>query len=151
MVSRLIVALYAALPRKLTSIVVRVVKPTFIVGVVAIVFDKDNRVLLLKHNYHAPPWRLPGGIMERHESPLQTAAREAWEEANCTVCPLHVVHAVNTGHSFDVAVAARLIEAKPFVANAEVSACVWTSIDELPDIPAYQKAFIEKAVAFLGD
>jgi 8-oxo-dGTP pyrophosphatase MutT (NUDIX family) len=146
---RLVVALYAALPRKLTTVIVRVVKPTFIIGVVAVVFDNDNRVLLLKHTYHAPPWRLPGGIMERHESPLQTAAREVLEEANCTVHPLQVVHAANVGYSFDVVVVARLVESKSFSANAEVCECMWTSIDELPNIPAYQKAFIQRAATFM--
>lgn len=149
MLQRLVIAVYKMLPRNVTSRVVRAVKPTFIIGVVAVVFDERNRVLLLKHTYHAPPWRLPGGILERGESPVQTARREVQEEANCVVRPLCIVDAALMSHSFDVAVVARLETTNPFVPNAEVSELMWVDVGDLPPIPSSQITFIQRASHYL--
>lgn len=89
--------------------------------------------------------------MERHESPQQTAIREAMEEANCVIHPLGVVDATNVGHSFDVAVAARLRQSMTFVPNAEISAHMWAPLNELPPIPAYQQEFIDRASALISE
>jgi|SRR5579875_196258 len=149
MFSRLVVGVYKRLPRTVTSRLVRLLKPTFPVGVVAVIFNDDGQVLVLKHTYHSPAWRLPGGLMERGESPQQTAVREAKEEANCVIEPLAIVDAENLAYTFDVAVVARLIVQNPFVRNAEVSEYTWAGIDELPTIPKSQYAFIRRGANYL--
>ncbi|MBW3558164.1 MAG: NUDIX domain-containing protein [Proteobacteria bacterium] len=49
-------------------------------GVRALVTDRDGRVLLLEHSY-VPGWHLPGGGVDRDETPEAAAARELVEEA----------------------------------------------------------------------
>lgn len=46
-----------------------------------IIHNDEGRVLLVRHSYIEPDtWMLPTGRMGRRESPLDTAAREVWEE-----------------------------------------------------------------------
>lgn len=47
---------------------------------VRILVEKENRILFIKHTY-TPDWYLPGGGVNRSESPLNAAKRELIEEA----------------------------------------------------------------------
>jgi ADP-ribose pyrophosphatase YjhB (NUDIX family) len=52
------------------------------IGVQALVFDGEGRLLLLRHTYKGIyPWGLPGGGMQRGETAPQAALRELREEA----------------------------------------------------------------------
>lgn len=63
-----------------------------IVGVGAVIFDKD-RVLLVKRG-HAPmqgEWSLPGGALELGETLEDGVRREVFEETGLTVEPISIV------------------------------------------------------------
>jgi len=50
-------------------------------GVSVVCFNDELRVLLLRHVYHpSVPWGLPGGWLDRGESPAECARRELKEE-----------------------------------------------------------------------
>lgn len=51
---------------------------------VRIMLIDDGHVLMLKHTY-MPGWFFPGGLVDRHETPLDAAKREAFEEVG-VVC-----------------------------------------------------------------
>nr|WP_246415506.1 NUDIX domain-containing protein [Novosphingobium taihuense] len=56
----------------------------FVRGCNVIVANPAGHVLLVRHSYHARnKWMLPGGGLGRHESPLDTATRELFEETGC--------------------------------------------------------------------
>jgi len=53
----------------------------FLVGVMVVAFDDQERVLLVHHTYrNRYPWGLPGGWLGRGESPAEGALRELAEE-----------------------------------------------------------------------
>ncbi|WP_054958513.1 NUDIX hydrolase [Paenibacillus dakarensis] len=51
-----------------------------LIGAASIIFDSEERILLVKHSYGRNNWDLPGGKAELNESAEETAAREALEE-----------------------------------------------------------------------
>lgn len=62
------------------------------VGADAAVFDADGRILLQKRS-DSGTWCLPGGAMEMHEAPEETAVREAREETGLDVDVVELVDA----------------------------------------------------------
>lgn len=47
--------------------------------------DISGRILAVQHNYGQRFWGVPGGIVERGETPMQAAQREALEEVGLSV------------------------------------------------------------------
>ena len=76
--------IYQRLPRTLRRMVVRRVAPTFSVGAMCIIERADGRVLFIRHLYRKR-WGLPGGLLERHETPTDAARREVREEVGLEV------------------------------------------------------------------
>ena len=59
-------------------------KPTFTIGVFAIIHDDDRRVLLCHRRDH-DLWNLPGGALEHGEAPWDGVIREVREETGLEV------------------------------------------------------------------
>lgn len=57
------------------------------VGVFAIIFDDQQRVLCVKMNYAEKKWTTPGGRVESGESPISALVREVHEETGFDVVP----------------------------------------------------------------
>jgi ADP-ribose pyrophosphatase YjhB (NUDIX family) len=77
--TRLAIAVYRRTPPWLRRLAIRVLSPTYAVGALAIVRRPDGRVLLVRQSYR-PNWFLPGGLLQRGETPVRAAARELAEE-----------------------------------------------------------------------
>ena len=64
---------------------IRLLIPRHRIGVNVVCFDPENRILMLKHLFHPlSPWGLPGGWMDRGETPAECAMRELREETGIT-------------------------------------------------------------------
>src|SRR5688572_14978012 len=73
-------------PRQLRRSVLVLTQRTYTAGVVGVVPDRDDAVLLLKHRFRVPyAWGLPGGYLESGETPNAAFAREVLEELNLRV------------------------------------------------------------------
>jgi 8-oxo-dGTP pyrophosphatase MutT (NUDIX family) len=72
--------------RWLLALGVRLVIPQHYVGAVGVIFNSAGQVLLVEHVFRVYfPWGLPGGWVERGESPAETVKREVEEELGIKV------------------------------------------------------------------
>jgi 8-oxo-dGTP diphosphatase len=66
----------------------------------AIVFDPQNRVLLVRGHGREPRWYFPGGGIERDEMPYEAAQREVLEETGVRVRERAVFVGAENGHLY---------------------------------------------------
>lgn len=97
---------------------------------------QDRRVLLVRHTYQSG-WHLPGGAMNRGETPLQAAKREAYEEAGvrCNVPPrlLDIYSSFDDGKNDHVAVyVATDFRVEQPSDRWEIADVQWFHLDSLP-------------------
>jgi 8-oxo-dGTP pyrophosphatase MutT (NUDIX family) len=76
-------AAFAAMPRRLRVLAVRVVAPHHTVGALCLL-ESDGRLLLLQQ-HHRHGWTLPGGLVDRGETAAQAVVREVREETGLAV------------------------------------------------------------------
>lgn len=56
------------------------------------ILTPTGRILLVyEPKFENPKWKLPGGKIERGESPIDTAIREGFEETGVTILPEEIV------------------------------------------------------------
>lgn len=67
------------------------VNSEFLIGVTGVIFDKQNRVLIVEHTYRDIPWSLPGGFLQSNELPKHGLAREIKEETGFTVKIIRII------------------------------------------------------------
>lgn len=118
--------------RRLQRMVVRPVE----LGVRVLV-PNENRMLLVRHRGGKLPWALPGGGVERGESPTTTSIREVQEEAGCLSEPryLHgLFHAYGGGltNYITVLVLKPLGPAQAPVADLEIVDARFFCMHDLP-------------------
>lgn len=64
----------------------RLIQPKYSIGVVGVVINPAQEVLLVEHVFHPHlPWGLPGGWIGFNEDPMKTVAREIEEELGLPV------------------------------------------------------------------
>ncbi len=87
---RAAIALWGLLPPRGQELFVYLGAPHMTLGVAALVFDAQGRVLLVRHTYRRPAWGFPSGLVGRREQPDAALARELREElsVSATVGPL---------------------------------------------------------------
>ena len=78
--------IWRVLPPWLQIILSRFIRPLFQVFAAGVIFNQDNRVLLVKSTYQRfYPWGLPGGSLEYGESAEDAVKREVWEETGLVI------------------------------------------------------------------
>lgn len=123
---------------------VKLITPRYVLGSVVLIFDSEadgQRMLLLRQ----PPgrgWTLPAGLLNKRESPIAGACREAAEETGIAftedqlepAVPNAVVH--TNGHWVDMVFIGRVpASTTPLsVDGAEVWEAAWHPLDDLPKL-----------------
>jgi ADP-ribose pyrophosphatase YjhB (NUDIX family) len=78
--------IWRVLPSKIQVVLSRIVRPLFQVFAVGVIFNQENRILLVKSTYQRfHPWGLPGGSLDYSETPEEAVKREVLEETGLTV------------------------------------------------------------------
>lgn len=62
----------------------------------ALIFDQEDKLLVVKPTYKSY-WHLPGGVIEKEESPYCACIREVLEETNLSVFPQKLLAVNYTG------------------------------------------------------
>jgi 8-oxo-dGTP pyrophosphatase MutT (NUDIX family) len=83
-VKRGMLRVYRRLPTLGRRWVVRTIAPSFTVGAMAIIERADGSRLFVRHLYRQH-WGVPGGLLERGETPELAVAREVWEEVGLRI------------------------------------------------------------------
>jgi 8-oxo-dGTP pyrophosphatase MutT (NUDIX family) len=101
-----------------------------------LIFDRETRVLLVKHTYGKLNWELPGGHSEPDESADQTVVREVREETGLRVEPerLSGVYYSEPGDMHHFAFVCTMVDqyAEPVPSSQEIADCRFFSRDDLP-------------------
>lgn len=147
--TRLLAAIWKALPARVRRWSVRLAEARFAVTVGGVVLDPEGRVLLLEHVFRAgSAWGIPGGFVNRREQPEAALRRELREEVGLELetVELALVRTLLVTDQLEIVFLARARgEARP--RNAEVKSLQWVSPDALPpDIPKTQRALIARVL-----
>ncbi len=134
----------------LVSILVAAVRGTrtrFSAGVVGVVLNAQDEILLVQHVFHPKePWGLPGGWMERNEAPSETLRRELREETGLEVsvlAPVLIQPGEVRGH-LDIAFLCRARNDVQHL-STELLDYRWTTRDKLPPLVRFHREAIEAA------
>jgi 8-oxo-dGTP pyrophosphatase MutT (NUDIX family) len=133
--------------------IVRQVQPRFTAGAVGVLLDEPGeRVLLVEHVFHAArPWGLPGGWIDRRESPAHAVEREFYEETGLrvrAVRPLAVELGKEWRRHLDLVYLCELDgEPGPIRLSHELLDYRWTPCDALPPLVSFQRQAIQAALS----
>jgi ADP-ribose pyrophosphatase YjhB (NUDIX family) len=133
---------------------IQIVVPRHQIGVGIVGFNNRNQILLLRHVFHPKaPWSIPGGWLNRNESPAECAVRELREETGISAAlgpAIHVFRDAPPPHLGITYVAH--IEHDPVSLSSEIIEWGWFAPNEMPGplLPFVQLS-IEKAVQFIQE
>lgn len=134
------------IPNLLRWWIVYTFKRKFLIGVVAVVWNDQDEVLLFRHTYRPRwPWGLPSGLLERGENPARAIEREITEETGLTVralCPVLVLHETQVSQ-VDLVYRGQF-EGGTFRPSAEVSEARFFPRGALPNLPVEQLAILDE-------
>lgn len=105
------------------------------VGVFAVVSNEENEVLCVKLNYGSGNWTLPGGHLEKNESPIEGVKREVFEETGYVVEVVNFVGVYSSPDKDDLVLLFRadIHKEGTFLPNEEIQQRKFFALDSLPE------------------
>lgn len=129
---------------------VRIGQKRFTVTAGALIFDQDNRILLLDHVFRPDSgWGVPGGFLSQGEQPEAALRRELREEIGIEVEDVEMLFArtLPRQRQIEFYFRARAI-GQPEPCSFEIKSAGWFSVDDLPpDLSKDQRRLIQRALA----
>lgn len=122
---------------------------------VTAVVIKDNKVLLARHTYGGGKGMLiiPGGYVEKGETPQDAVIREFKEETNITIQPKSIIGIRFNMHDWYVAFSADYVSGTAHSDSDENDLVIWLDINEAlnrDDVPELTKSLIKCAISSNG-
>lgn len=122
-------------PEKARALLLDALKPLETrTGAAAFILDSDGRVLLVKENYDRRRFSLPGGAIERGETPEEAVVREVLEETGVVATVEHLVGTYRLDNGFTAHVfACSIASGMPQLPDSgEIAEVGWHAVDEVP-------------------
>jgi ADP-ribose pyrophosphatase YjhB (NUDIX family) len=122
--------------------------PRFLVGVNGVGVTADGKVVLARHRFGSPQWRLLGGFIARQESFQDALRREIREETGLDIEVGPLLEA-NTGHRWarvEIVYAYRVVGGRLALTN-EVLEVGSFPPSQLPSVRADQRGYVERHTA----
>ncbi|MFZ3301571.1 MAG: NUDIX hydrolase [Microgenomates group bacterium] len=120
----------------------------FLIGVTGIFFDKDNKILLVKHSYRGSNnWSLPGGYIKKGEHPKEGLEREVDEETGYVVSAdtRLKIRTDRNNARLDITYAGVFIGGN-YKPSKEITEAKFFRFEKLPILPQDQLVFIDEAL-----
>lgn len=136
-----------SLPKSLQLRIMRLREAQFLVSVVGIIFNADDKILLFHHSYRKNPWGLPGGYIKAKEHPKEALEREIREESGLVVSADRQLK-IRTDREtsrLEVVLTGEYLTGE-FSPSSEVTKSGFFSFDDLPQIPGNQLILIRRAL-----
>ena len=148
MIKIILLRIWRLFPGWMQVLLSRIIRPKFQVFSAAVIFDKDNKIMLVKSTYQrSHPWGLPGGSLEYGEAPEDAVVREVWEETSLKI-EIDRFLFVKTWTPDRVGMYYIChIEDGEFMPSDEVSEIGYFSLDNLPDVRPLDVTLIEQVYA----
>ena len=148
---RILLQVWRLLPERLQAFLSRLIRPLFIVGVTAVIFDEEYRIFLGRSTYQRfHPWGLLGGGLEYGENAEEAIVREIWEETSIQV----KVEKLLMVHSFapDRFILYYLctVQSGAFQPSDEIAEAGFFTIEALPDIRPRDFDVIKQIFEMMG-
>jgi ADP-ribose pyrophosphatase YjhB (NUDIX family) len=137
--------IWRVLPRRLRVLGVRTTQTTFTVSATAIIFNDEQKVLLLDHVLRPNSgWALPGGFLQSNELAHEALSREIKEEIGLTSTNLRVVFVNTYRRHVEIFFKVRA-EGEAKIGSREIIGYRWFSLNELPpNMSCIQRRLIEQ-------
>ena len=135
MLKIILLKIWRAFPLWMQGFASRIIRPLFQVFSVAVIFNANKKILLVKSTYNRfHPWGLPGGSLEYGETGEDAVLREVHEETNLTI-EIERFLFVKTWKPDRVGLyyLCKIIDGE-FRPSDEVSELDYFTVDALPDI-----------------
>lgn len=96
--------------------------------------NKDNEVLCVKLNYGSGNWTLPGGHLEKYESPIEGVEREILEETGFVAEVENLVGIYSAPEKDDLVLLFRadIKSEGRFIPNEEIAEIAFFPLEDLP-------------------
>ncbi|MCD9189346.1 MAG: NUDIX hydrolase [Pyrinomonadaceae bacterium] len=126
---------------------IRLTQAKFTVSVAAVIFDKDNKVLLLDHVLRPKwSWAIPGGFIERGEQPETAIRREIKEETGLELENVQMFRVRTINRHVEILFRATA-KGEIRIKTNEIADAGWFELDNLPEkMSRVQRTLIEQVL-----
>lgn len=127
--------------------VIRLTQAKFTVSVAAVIFDENNKVLLLDHVLRPKwSWAIPGGFIEQGEQPEIAVKREIKEETDLELENMKMFRVRTIGRHVEILFRATA-KGEIKIKTNEIKDAGWFEIDKMPEkMSKVQRLLIEQVL-----
>ena len=119
-------------------------------GVKVIIFNKENKILMIRLTYYPNTWTFVGGGVNKKEKPEDAILRECREEVGIELEKINFVKTLNFNHEYKkdtlYIYKTKVSDSNFVIDRKEVAEANWFSLDSLPNMGKNAKKILEGVI-----